>query len=158
MIALLGFLMMSCFIFLIVTRRMSALLALIVVPLIFAIIGGFGKDLGSMILEGLSGIAPTGIMLMFAVLYFGVMIDAGLFDPLVSKILSIVKGDPLKVVIGTAVLASLVALDGDGTTTYMPREVFKSEILNNNASIIVSHQHPSQDIMPSREDIEVTKR
>jgi CitMHS family citrate-Mg2+:H+ or citrate-Ca2+:H+ symporter len=137
---------------------MSALLALIVVPLIFAIIGGFGKDLGSMILEGLSGIAPTGIMLMFAVLYFGVMIDAGLFDPLVSKILSIVKGDPLKVVIGTAVLASLVALDGDGTTTYMPREVFKSEILNNNASIIVSHQHPSQDIMLSREDIEVTKR
>ncbi|MGM7723854.1 CitMHS family transporter [Metabacillus sp. Hm71] len=119
MIALLGFLMMTCFIFLIVTRRMSALLALIVVPIVFAIIGGFGKDLGPMILDGLSGVAPTGIMLMFAVLYFGIMIDAGLFDPLVLKILSIVKGDPLKVVIGTAVLASLVALDGDGTTTYI---------------------------------------
>lgn len=40
----------------------------------------------------------------------------------------------------------------------MPREVFKSAILNNSASIIVSHQHPSQDVSPSREDIEVTKR
>jgi len=39
-----------------------------------------------------------------------------------------------------------------------PREVFKSAILNNCASIIVSHQHPSQDVQPSHEDIEVTRR
>lgn len=40
----------------------------------------------------------------------------------------------------------------------VPREVFKSAIINNSASIIVSHQHPSQDPTPSREDIEVTAR
>ncbi|MBT2724486.1 RadC family protein [Bacillus sp. ISL-46] len=39
-----------------------------------------------------------------------------------------------------------------------PREVFKSAILNNCASIIVSHQHPSHNCNPSNEDIEVTKR
>ncbi|RKL64899.1 DNA repair protein RadC [Salipaludibacillus neizhouensis] len=39
-----------------------------------------------------------------------------------------------------------------------PRETFKSAILNNAASIIVSHQHPSQDVQPSMEDINVTKR
>lgn len=39
-----------------------------------------------------------------------------------------------------------------------PREVFKAAILNNSASIIVSHQHPSQVVDPSREDHEVTKR
>lgn len=39
-----------------------------------------------------------------------------------------------------------------------PREVFKSAILNNSASIIVAHNHPSQDVMASREDIEVTRR
>ncbi|SMQ86913.1 DNA repair protein RadC [Bacillus sp. OV166] len=39
-----------------------------------------------------------------------------------------------------------------------PRDVMKSAILNNAASIIVSHQHPSGDTTPSREDIEVTKR
>lgn len=39
-----------------------------------------------------------------------------------------------------------------------PREVMKCAILNNAASIIVSHQHPSGDPTPSREDIEVTKR
>lgn len=39
-----------------------------------------------------------------------------------------------------------------------PREVFKSAILNNAASVIVAHQHPSGDITPSKEDINVTRR
>jgi len=39
-----------------------------------------------------------------------------------------------------------------------PREVFKAAILNNASSIIISHQHPSGDISPSREDINVTRR
>jgi DNA repair protein RadC len=47
---------------------------------------------------------------------------------------------------------------GLNASIVMPREVFKSAILNNSASIIVSHQHPSQDVTPSREDISVTKR
>jgi DNA repair protein RadC len=47
---------------------------------------------------------------------------------------------------------------GLNASIVMPREVFKSAILNNSASIIVSHQHPSQDVTPSREDIDVTAR
>lgn len=39
-----------------------------------------------------------------------------------------------------------------------PREVFKEAVKWSAASIIVSHNHPSGDPDPSREDIEVTKR
>ncbi|ATO39209.1 DNA repair protein RadC (plasmid) [Geobacillus thermodenitrificans] len=39
-----------------------------------------------------------------------------------------------------------------------PREVFKAAILNNSASIIVAHQHPSGDVTPSKEDVEMTRR
>lgn len=39
-----------------------------------------------------------------------------------------------------------------------PRDVYKSAVLNNAASIIVSHQHPSGDPTASLEDIQVTKR
>ncbi|MEB6065827.1 citrate:proton symporter [Staphylococcus arlettae] len=70
-------------------------------------------------LEGIETVAPTGIMLTFAILYFGVMIDAGLFEPVINQIIKIVKGDPVKIAIGTVILASLVALDGDGTTTFI---------------------------------------
>jgi citrate-Mg2+:H+ or citrate-Ca2+:H+ symporter, CitMHS family len=58
-------------------------------------------------------------MLMFAILYFGLMIDAGLFDPVVKLIVNAVGNDPLKVLMGTAIMASVVSLDGDGSTTYM---------------------------------------
>jgi CitMHS family citrate-Mg2+:H+ or citrate-Ca2+:H+ symporter len=65
----------------------------------------------------ISGVAPTVIMLLFGILYFGLMLSAGLFDPLVNGILKVVKGDPLKVLVGTAILAIVVSMDGDGTTT-----------------------------------------
>lgn len=70
-------------------------------------------------LDGVKKLAPTGIMLLFAILYFAVMIDTGLFDPSVKWILKKVKGDPLKVTLGTVFLTLVVSLDGDGSTTYM---------------------------------------
>ncbi|WP_152227764.1 CitMHS family transporter [Pseudomonas sp. SCB32] len=119
MLTFLAFAMVATFMFLIMTKRLSALIALILVPIAFALLGGFAKGLGPMMLDGIRTLAPTGVMLMFAILYFAIMIDSGLFDPAVRKILKLVKGDPLKVSMGTAALAMIVSLDGDGSTTYM---------------------------------------
>lgn len=119
MLTFLGFAMVSTFMFLIMSKRLSALIALIIIPIIFALIGGFATQIGPMMLEGISKLAPTGVMLMFAILYFAIMIDSGLFDPPVRLILKLVKGDPLKVAVGTVALALIVSLDGDGSTTYM---------------------------------------
>ncbi len=119
-LALLGFAMVLTFMTLIIMRRLSPMVALILIPILFALVAGFGgNELGDMMLEGIKTLAPTGVMLMFAILFFGLMIDAGLFDPVVKRILRMVGGDPLKVVIGTAALASFVSMDGDGSTTYM---------------------------------------
>jgi CitMHS family citrate-Mg2+:H+ or citrate-Ca2+:H+ symporter len=119
MLSILGFGMVITFMYLIMSKRLSPLVALITIPILFALIGGFAAGIDDMMLEGIKKIAPTGVMLMFAILYFGVMIDAGLFDPLVRIILRFVKGDPMKIVLGTAILAMLISLDGDGSTTYM---------------------------------------
>ena len=119
MLTALAYSMVVVFMFLIMTKRLPALVALIVVPIVFGLIGGFGAELGPMMLAGIKSLAPTGVMLMFAILYFGVMIDAGLFDPIVRTILKLVGGDPMKIVVGTAALAMFVSLDGDGATTYM---------------------------------------
>lgn len=119
MLTFLGFAMVSTFMYLIMSKRLSALIALIIIPIVFALIGGFANQIGPMMLEGISKLAPTGVMLMFAILYFAIMIDSGLFDPPVRLILKLVKGDPLKVAVGTVALALIVSLDGDGSTTYM---------------------------------------
>ena len=118
-IAMAGFLMIMVFMYLIMSKRLSAMVALILVPLIFALIMGYHNGLGKMMMDGVKKVAPTGIMICFAILFFGIMIDAGLFDPLIAKILKVVKGDPVKITVGTALLAALVSLDGDGSTTYL---------------------------------------
>lgn len=119
MLALLGLAMVVVFTVLIMTKRLSPIVALTVVPIVFALFGGFGDGLGKMMLDGLKMVAPSAALLLFAILFFGILIDAGLFDPLIRRILKVVNGDPVKIAMGTALLSLLVALDGDGTTTYM---------------------------------------
>src|SRR5688500_7596217 len=120
MLALLGFSTIVVFLILILTKKLSVITALVLVPVVFGLFAGFNpKELGEMMLGGIKQVAPTGIMLVFAVLYFAVMLDAGLFDPVVAFIIKTVKGDPLKVVMGTAILTMIVHLDGDGTATFM---------------------------------------
>ena len=119
MITLLSYTMIACFMYLIMSKRLSPLVALILVPIVFACLGGFATSLGPMMFDGLKMLAPTGIMLTFAILYFCMMTDAGLFNPLIEAVLRVVKGDPRKIVIGTAILGICVGLDGDGATTYI---------------------------------------
>lgn len=119
MLAILGFLMVATFLFLIISKRLSPFIGLLVIPVIFGLIGGVGPELGTLAMEGIVKSAPTALLILFAILYFGIMIDAGLFDPLTNRMIKIVKGDPLKIIVGTAILAGIVGFDGDGSTTIM---------------------------------------
>jgi len=119
LLTILAYAMILVFMALIMTKRMSVLTALTLVPIAFGVAAGFGPKLGPMMLDGIKALAPTGVMLTFAILYFGIMIDAGLFDPVVKLVVRLVHGDPVKIVVGTAALALFVSLDGDGSTTYL---------------------------------------
>ncbi|CAL9390691.1 Citrate transporter [Streptomyces sp. enrichment culture] len=119
MLTILGFAMIATFLALIMTKKMSPIAALVLIPALFCVAVGKGAHLGDYVIDGVSSLAPTAAMLMFAIVYFGVMIDVGLFDPVVRGILRFCKADPMRVVVGTAVLAAIVSLDGDGSTTFM---------------------------------------
>src|SRR5260221_609894 len=119
LLIVLGYAMVETFMVEIMTNRLSAFVALVIVPIVFGLMAGHGSDLGAMAVAGVTKLAPTALLLLCAVLYFGVMIDAGLFDPLVRKVIAAVGGDPMRVVIGTAIVALLVSLDGDGATTVL---------------------------------------
>ncbi|MEV7809658.1 CitMHS family transporter [Streptomyces flaveolus] len=119
MLTILGFAMIATFLVLIMLKKMSPIAALVLIPALFCVFVGKGAKLGDYVIDGVTGLAPTAAMLMFAIVYFGVMIDVGLFDPVVRGILKFCKADPLRIVVGTAVLAAIVSLDGDGSTTFM---------------------------------------
>lgn len=119
LLAIAGFIMVAVFMILIMIKRLHPVVALILIPFLVAVGFGWGPESGKWIVAGIKKVVPTSVMLCFAILYFGIMIDVGFFDPLVNKIVKFVKGDPARLCVGTAVLAAIVALDGDGATTYM---------------------------------------
>ncbi|WP_082023946.1 CitMHS family transporter [Clostridium polynesiense] len=120
MLTFLGYGIVITFMIVIMAKKMSAMTSLILIPVVFAAIGGFGlKDIGKFCKAGIGSVAPTAAMLLFAIMFFGLMINAGLFDPLVNWAIKKTKGDPVRILVATAILAAVISLDGDGTTTTM---------------------------------------
>jgi len=75
---------------------------------------------------------------------------AGSDREMILSVMLTVKNDLIGV--ETVSIGSITA----STTT--PRDVFKSAILANAVSIIVCHNHPSGELVPSKNDIEITKQ
>lgn len=122
LLTVIAYTMIIVFMYVIMTKKLSPFTSLVMIPLLFAIIAmvaGVAKKgtIGDFVLKGLTTTANTGIMLLFAILYFSIMLDAGLFDPITARMIKIAKGDPMKVLMATAIVAMAVSLNGDGTTT-----------------------------------------
>ncbi|MBW7572976.1 CitMHS family transporter [Caproiciproducens faecalis] len=141
MITVLAWLMIIVFMVLIMKKKMHPFAAIVSIPLLFTIIGVFFglykeaaataykmaasdvtfgdqfKLLGDWIVQGLTKVSPTAFMLFFAILFFSLMLDVGLFDPITKLVIRLAKGDPVKVLVGTGIISAIVSLSGDGTTT-----------------------------------------
>lgn len=52
----------------------------------------------------------------------------------------------------------LVAIGTLSTVETHPREVFRQAIANGAAAVVLAHNHPSGDVVPSAADIEITVR
>jgi CitMHS family citrate-Mg2+:H+ or citrate-Ca2+:H+ symporter len=119
MLALLGLCTIVLLLAVILTKRMSPLVALIVIPVAAALVGGFGLDTGKFVLTGLQNLAGVVGMFVFAILFFGIVSDAGMLDPIIDRILATVGTRPTRIVPGTTLLALLIHLDGSGAVTFL---------------------------------------
>src|SRR5262249_60657531 len=104
MLAPLGLLTVVVLLAAILSKRVSPLVALIPVPTAAALVGGFGLDTARFIVRGIRDVAPVAGMFVFAILYFGVVTDAGLLDPVIDRILRAVGVRPRRSVVATALL------------------------------------------------------
>ncbi len=141
MLTILAWLMISLFMILIMKKKMHPFTAIVLIPLIFTLIGAFTglykeaaavafkmpiadvglleqiQLLGNWVQQGLQKTSIIIFMMFFAILFFSVMLDTGLFDPISKTVIKMAKGDPLKVIVGTGIITAVVSLSGDGTTT-----------------------------------------
>ena len=119
MAATLGFATIAVLLGVILGRKMTPLAALIAIPVMAALAGGFGFKTAGFMVRGIQGVAPVAGMFVFAILYFGIMTDAGMLDPIIDRILATVGSNPTRIVVGTSLLALIVHLDGSGAVTFL---------------------------------------
>lgn len=119
MLALSGCLTITAFLALVLTGRATPLVALIAIPLLSAVLTGHAADIGGYVTAGLQQTAGVAATFVFAIIHFGVVADAGLLDPVVERVLRMVGADPVKIALGTTLLATLAQLDGSGAVTFL---------------------------------------
>lgn len=103
----------------ILSGRIAPMIALAAIPILGALFAGQGAHVPALVLAGMGRMAPVLGMFVFAILFFGIMTDAGLLDPVIDRLLQVVGETPSRITLGTAVLALLVHLDGSGAVCFL---------------------------------------
>lgn len=119
MLAIAGLLTIAFIMYLTMSKKCSTMVALIAVPMVTCLLVGQGANMGGYITDGIKSVAATGVMFIFAVAFFGVMSDVGAFEVVVNRVLKVIGKDPVKVCIGTLIIAIITHLDGSGATTFL---------------------------------------
>ncbi|WP_052137679.1 CitMHS family transporter [Campylobacter sputorum] len=69
--------------------------------------------------NGINKVYRIAIMFIFAILFFGVLNDLGLFNPIINFIIKLTGGNVIAVCVGTVLVSLIAHLDGSGATTFL---------------------------------------
>lgn len=120
MLTLIGLLTICSLVVLLLIGRMSPVLPLIVVPLLGALAAGFGPEaISGFFTDGIGRVTAIATMFVFAITFFGVLQDTGLFRPLIGGMVRLTRGNVIAVTVATAIIGMLAHLDGAGATTFL---------------------------------------
>jgi citrate-Mg2+:H+ or citrate-Ca2+:H+ symporter, CitMHS family len=119
-LGLIGYGAIFLILFLVIRKRLYVVPTLIIVPVLAALLAGFSpNEIAEFAEEGLQGIVGITAMFAFAVWYFSIMRDSGLFDPFVARIVDNIISKPALLTVGTVGLSMVTHLDGAGATTML---------------------------------------
>ncbi|TWT05501.1 citrate transporter [Planococcus sp. CPCC 101016] len=120
MLSIIGLLTIVVIVALLISNKITPIVALVLVPIVSAFVAGFSfAEIGEFFNSGIDSVMSVVIMFIFAILFFGIMQDVGLFDPLINKMIAVSRGNVIAVAVGTVLIASVAQLDGSGASTFL---------------------------------------
>lgn len=120
MISILGFLTIISIVTLLITKKLSPIVAMVLIPVTAAFLLGSGfENVTTYFEDGIDSVMPVVIMFIFAILFFGTMQDVGLFDPIINKMIALTRGNVVAVAMATIAIAIIAGLDGSGASTFL---------------------------------------
>ncbi|MBE3002313.1 citrate:H+ symporter [Nocardiopsis sp. HNM0947] len=120
MLSIIGFAVIASVATLLILGRVSPIVGLTLIPLLGAFAAGFSPaEITEFFESGLGSVLDVAVMLIFAILFFGVLNDVHLFNPLINFMLRVSRGNIVGICVGTVLLAAVCHLDGSGATTFL---------------------------------------
>ncbi|WP_017616575.1 CitMHS family transporter [Nocardiopsis salina] len=120
MLSIIGFAVIASVATLLILGRVSPIVGLTLIPLLGAFAAGFSPaEITEFFESGLGSVMDVAVMLIFAILFFGVLNDVHMFNPLVNAMLRLSRGNVVGVSVGTVLLGAVCHLDGSGATTFL---------------------------------------
>ena len=119
-LTIMGLIIIISIVGLLIAKRISPVVGMILIPSVGALILGYNiGDLVKFFNSGLDQVINVVIMFIFAIIFFGIMSDAGLFKPLVKRLILLTRGNVVVVCIVTSLIGIFAQLDGAGATTFL---------------------------------------
>ncbi|GAK03897.1 LOW QUALITY PROTEIN: magnesium citrate secondary transporter [Geomicrobium sp. JCM 19037] len=119
-LAFFGFLIIFAVIAFLMWGKIHPIVAMVIIPVIGALIAGFGFDeLREFFSGGTDQVINVAIMFIFAIIFFGIMNDVGLFNPIIKNLIILTRGNVIIVCIVTIIVGAIATLTGLGRTTYL---------------------------------------
>ena len=119
-LTLLGLAIIVVTVRLLLKGKTHPIVAMTLIPIVGAVLTGAGvAEISDYYLDGLDRVMNVVVMFIFAIIYFGILSDVGLFEPVITALIRATRGTPLLVTLGTAAIAIVAHLDGSGSTTFL---------------------------------------
>ena len=120
MLSIIGLVVILTIVTLLITKKLNPIVALVVIPFIGAIVAGFGlAQITEFFNDGISSVLSVVVMFIFAILFFGIMQDTGLFNPIINRMVKLSRGNVILVAMATVIIGAMAHLDGSGASTFL---------------------------------------
>lgn len=120
MLTLIGLLIIITIVALLMTGKSNPILAMSIIPLIGALIAGFSiSEISTFFEAGMMKVTKVAVMFLFAILFFSILKELHIFDPMIRHLVKLTRGNVVLVAMMTALIAAIVHLDGSGAATFL---------------------------------------
>ena len=120
LLAAIGFGMIAVIVYMLLQSKVTPAPIFVATPLVAAAIAGFGLDnIASYAQKGIMTTASVAILFIFSITFFGVLMDAGLFDPFVNFLVKKAGTNVVAVTVATSFIATVAHLDGSLAVTLL---------------------------------------
>ncbi|MEQ4692585.1 CitMHS family transporter [Providencia manganoxydans] len=120
MLTIIGILIILSIVTLLMMGKVSPIIAMSCIPFIGALIAGYSiPEISTFFESGINKVSKVAAMFLFAILFFSLMKELHIFDPIIRLMVKMTRGNVIIVCVMTTLIAGVVHLDGSGAATFL---------------------------------------